>query len=222
MLTELQRGKAMEHFKAEEWVDFVNRATSPEQMEAIQEHLAGGGKKGAKHATLWRRVGNLTTAEAAYQPPAQGVREDRAVFGTARRAGGGNEKSRAIELLFDSFLQPVSLNARAAYSAIRHMLYRADPFQIDLQIEAQPGCDGLVVTGQVLDVSRSEIVGSGLHVTLSSRSGSLVHELTNEFGEFHFEIKNSDDLELAIRCDPARPIVITLEDPLGGVPGADK
>jgi hypothetical protein len=213
---------AMKHFKAEEWVDFVNQATSPEQMEAIQKHLLSGRKKGAKHVARWRKVRNLTTAEAAYQPPEQAVREAAAMFGTARRAGCRNEKSRVIELLFDSFLQPVFSGARADYTGIRHMLYRADPFQIDLQIEAKPGHDHLVVTGQVLDMGRSEIFGSGLHVTLSNRCGNLVHGLTNEFGEFHVEIKNSDDLELALRCDPAEPIVITLKGPLGDFSGGDK
>jgi len=45
------------------------------------------------------------------------------------------ESGASVELLFDSFCQP-------AYSGIRSgpwsktMLYRADPFQIDLQLEA--------------------------------------------------------------------------------------
>jgi hypothetical protein len=220
-LKELQ-GAAMKHFKAGEWVDFVNRATSSEQMEAIPKHLGRGCKKRAKHVAPWRKVGNLTTEEVAYQPPEQAVREAAAMFGTAGLAGSRNEESRVIELLFDSFVQPVFSGARAAYGGIRHMLYRADPFQIDLQIEATPGSDRMVVTGQVLDMGRSGIVGSGLHVTVSNRCGNLVHELTNEFGEFHLEIKNSDELELALRCDPANPIVITLKDPLGDSPEADK
>ena len=212
----------MKHFKAEQGVELVNRARSPEQMEAIQEHPVTGGEKCAKHGALWRRVGNLTTVECPDQPPEQAVREAAAMIGTARWAGSRNEKSRVIELLFDSFFEPVFSGTRADYKGIRHMLYRADPFQIDLQIEAKPGHDHMAVTGQVLDMDRSEIFGSGLHVTVSNRRGNLVHGLTNEFGEFHVEIKNSDDLELALRCDPAEPIVITLKDPLGDLPGADK
>jgi hypothetical protein len=213
---------AMKHFKAEEWVDFVNRATSREQVEAIQKHLVSGRQKGAKRAALSRKARNPVMAESAYQPPEQAVLEAAAMFGPARWAGRRNEKSRVIEVLIDSFLEPVFSGSRAAYTGIRHMLYRADPFQIDLQIETKPGHDRMVVTGQVLDVGRSEIFGSGLHVTLSNRSGSLVHELTNEFGEFHLEIKNSDDLELAFRCDPAEPIIIALKDPLGDLRESDK
>jgi hypothetical protein len=144
------------------------------------------------------------------------------VSGPARWGDRRNEKSSVIEVLFDSCLEPVFSSARAAYTGIRHMLYRADPFQIDLQIETKPGHDRMVVTGQVLELGRSEIFGSGFLVTLSNRSGNLVNELTNEFGEFQLEIDNSDDLELAFRCDPAEPIVITLKDPLGNLPGGDK
>jgi hypothetical protein len=221
-LKELVRGMAMKHFKAEEWVDFVNRATSSEQMEAIQKHLVSGREKGAKRVALSRKARNPVTAESAYQPPEQAAREAAAMFGPARWAARRNEQSRVIEVLFDSFLEPNFSAERADYTGIRHMLYRADPFQIDLQIETKPGHDRMVVTGQVLDVARSGIFASGLHVTLSNRSGNLVHELTNEFGEFHLEIKNSDDLELAFRCDPADPIIITLKDPLGDSPGDDK
>jgi hypothetical protein len=218
----IARGLAMKHFTAEEQVGFVNRVTSPEHMEAIQKRRVSGREKYPSHVAPWRKVRNLTTVESAYQLPEQAVREAAAMFGTARWAGSRNEKSRAVELLFDSFLETVFSSARAGYTGIRHMLYRAGPFQIDLQIEAKPGHDRMVVTGQVLDVTRSEIFGSGLHVTLSNRNGNLVHELTNEFGEFHLEILNSDDLELDLRCDPERPIVITLKDPLGDLPGGDK
>jgi hypothetical protein len=213
---------AMKHFTEGEWVDFVNRATSPEQMEAIHKHLVSGCEKCPKDGALWRKVRNLTTAELAYQPSEQAAHEAAALVGMARWAGGRNEKSRVIELLFDSFFEPVFSGARAAHTGIRHMLYRADPFQIDLQIEAKPGDHHMVVTGQVLDMGRSGIFGSGLHFTLSDRCGNLVHGLTNEFGEFHVEIKNSGHLELALRCDPAEPIVITLKDPLGDLPGGDK
>jgi hypothetical protein len=214
---------AMKHFKAEEWVDFANRATSPEQMEAIQKHLVTGYEKRAKHVALRRKVRSLATAESVYVPPERAVPEAAAMFGPARWARSRNEKSPVIEVLFDSFLQPVFSGARAAYTGIRHMLYRAGPIQIDLQIEAaKPGHDRMVVTGQVLDVGRPEIFGSGLHVTLSNRSGNLVHRLTNEFGEFRVEIKNSDDLELALHGNPEKPIVIFLEDPRGDLPGVDK
>jgi len=78
------------------------------------------------------------------------------------------------------------------------------------------------VTGQVLDVSRPEIIGSGLEVTLSNRRGSVVHASTNEFGEFHVEIQNSGDLELSLRSQSGEPIVISLKDTLTDLPGGEQ
>jgi hypothetical protein len=211
----------MNHFRTEEWIDFVNQASTQEHVEAMEKHLAAGCKKCAEQLALWQKVRSLASAESAYQPPEQAVRSATAMFSTAAWASGPNETIKAIELLFDSFLQPAYSGARTAGTGIRRMLYRADSFQIDLQIEAKPGGGRIVVTGQVFDVGRPEIIGRGLQVTLSNREGILVHALTNEFGEFHVEIQNSGDLQLALRSHPERPIVIPLKDPLGDLPGGD-
>lgn len=212
----------MKHFKTEEWVDFVNRTTTQEQGAAMQKHLASGCQRCAEQVALWQKVRNLATAESAYQPPEPSVRTASAMFSRAGWAGSRTEKGTLIELLFDSLLQPAFAGTRAAGTGIRQMLYRAESFQIDLQIEAKPGSGRIIVTGQVLDVARPEIIGSGLHVTLSNRRGSLVHALTNEFGEFHVEIQNSGDLELSLRSDSDNPIVISLKDPLAELPGGEK
>ena len=44
--------------------------------------------------------------------------------------------------------------------SVRQMLYRAEPYQIDIQLEAQPERNRLVVTGQLLKVSHEENVWS--------------------------------------------------------------
>src|SRR5713226_7492556 len=72
--------------------------------------------------------------------------------GTRRKCYGGKaeqwqETGGLIQLLFDSFSQPALAGARSAAMRIRQMLYRAEPYQIDIQIEAQPERNRLVVTG---------------------------------------------------------------------------
>ena len=212
----------MKHFANEEWVDFVNGIVSEEQRNEMQQHLAAPCQICAAQVALWQKVRDFSGAEPAYQPPEQAVRAAGAIFRTAEWASGLQQKGKLIEVLFDSFLQPALAGARAAGTGIRQMLYRAESFQIDLQIEAKPGAGRIAVTGQVLDVGRPEIIGSGLEVTLSNRRGSVIHALTNEFGEFHAEIPNSGDLELALRSGSGEPIVIALKDPLADLPGDEK
>jgi hypothetical protein len=139
----------------------------------------------------------------------------KAAFATPGSGGKQKRTSSWVEVVFDSFLQPALAGARSAGTATRHMLCRADPYQIDIQIEAKPEGNRLVITGQLLDISRPDVVGPDVQVTLSNRRGNLVHTLTNRFGEFREEILNTGDLELAFIGPAEKPIVISLRDALG-------
>lgn len=99
------------------------------------------------------------------------------------------------------------------------MLYRADPYQVDVQIEAKPTGNRLVITGQLLNVSGSDIAASEVQVTLSNRRGSLVHTVTNQFGEFGGEIENSGDLDISFPRPGEKPVVISLRNALDRLPG---
>ena len=130
------------------------------------------------------------------------------------------EESRRQEhvlagLLFDSFLQPVLEGIRSSSIRTRHMLYRADPFQIDLLIESQAGGRSIVVTGQLMDLRHPETVNADLQVTLSNLRGGVVQATTNQFGEFCQEIENSGNLELKFHGENHKPVMISLLDDLG-------
>ena len=101
---------------------------------------------------------------------------------------------------------------------MRQMLYRADPYQMDVQIEMKTEGNRLVITGQLLEVSRTDIAASQVQVTLSNRRGSLVRTLTNQFGEFGGEIENSGDLEISFPRPGGNPVVISLRNALDGLP----
>lgn len=125
------------------------------------------------------------------------------------------ETAGLIELLFDSFSQPALAGTRSAGMNIRHMLYRAESYQIDLQLEAQPERNRLVVTGQLMDVSQPEVVARDVQVTLSDRRESVVNTMTNQFGEFRGEVENSGDLDLSFLGRDGKPFVILLRGALG-------
>lgn len=99
------------------------------------------------------------------------------------------------------------------------MLYRADPYQIDIQIEPKPGSNRLVITGQLLDLSHPGVIGRDIQVTLSNHRGHSLIAATNQFGEFSGEIENSGDLELSIPGHANQPIVISLRNALGNLRG---
>jgi hypothetical protein len=99
------------------------------------------------------------------------------------------------------------------------MLYRVDPFQIDVQVEAKPGSRRIVVTGQMLDLSNNQIIAQQTSILISNMRGQAVQTMTNQFGEFSGEIDNSGDLQMTFASPSGKPIVISLREALGRLPG---
>jgi len=98
------------------------------------------------------------------------------------------------------------------------MLYRADPYQVDLHIEAKPGANKIVVTGQLLDLRNPDLPGRDVPVIISNLRGHVVQTTTNEFGEFREEIRSSSDLELKLLGEDEKAVIISLRDALGDLP----
>ncbi len=186
----------MKHLKVVEW----NR------REATQQRR---GARGNHHAAaLWQNVAKSAAVEANYQPAAETVRVAKAPFAIASLAASGPEIVRLAQLLLDSFSHPAPAGIRSAPTRIRQLLYRAQPYQIDLQIELRQETNRLVVTGQL--VSHPDMIGSDVHVTLSNRRGGVVKTTTNQHGEFRGEVENSGDLEVSFAGTGGKPIVILL------------
>jgi hypothetical protein len=212
----------MKHFTTEEWIDFVNQAVSLRESQEMEKHLREGCKRCQETVSMWQRVQKSALAEKNYQPPTDTVMVVKAAFAAAGLTGQRKESRSRISVLFDSFLQPVVEGARSAATDSRQMLYRADPFQIDLQIEAKPSGNDLMVTGQLLDLSNPGIAGKDVRVTLSNLRGHVVHAVSNQNGEFICEIKNSGDLQITFAATHGEPIVISLRDALGRIPQDEK
>lgn len=204
----------MKHFGAEEWIDFVNQAVSPRKKQEMDKHLLGGCHGCSKTVSAWEAVRRAAKTETNYQPPTGQVRIAAAAFAASLYGVGQKRAKGAIEVLFDSFLHPVFEGTRSSNTGTRQMLYRADPFQIDLQLESQPGV-GVVVTGQLLNFSHPELVGCNVPVVLSNMHGVVVRTVTNQFGEFRGAIKTSGELELVFLGANDKPVVISILDAFG-------
>jgi hypothetical protein len=203
----------MKHYTTEEWIDFVNQLTTTSRKTEMEAHLKAGCQGCERAVSRWMRVQRAAASEASYQPPGEVVRIAKAAFsalGLARE----RRTITGIEILFDSFREPAFAGVRSVGGGARRLLYRADPFRIDLQIEAKLGGNNIVVTGQVLDLRHPETVVREVPVIVSNQRGRTVEAKTNEFGEFHQEIENSGALELVFRADD-KPVTISLQDVLG-------
>src|SRR6267143_1727722 len=208
----------MKHFMTEEWVDFVNEAVAASKRHQMERHLQEGCPRCKKLISLWQKVRQTAKSAAECEPPEQAVRIAKAGFSAMRLAGKPARSPRLVEVLFDSFLQPLVQGARSSGSGMRQMLYRAEPYQVDLQIEAKPGANKLVVTGQLLDLRNPDAPGRDVPLIISNLRGHVVQSVTNEFGEFREEIMSSSDLELKLPGENEKAVIISLRDALGRLP----
>ena len=205
----------MRHFSSVDWINFVNRGLDPSHDMVLQKHLEGGCESCAAELARWGRLRQFAAREEDYQPPEEVVHMAKVAFSASRWAQPCRAAKGVVELLFDSFRQPVPDGLRSMGTAPRRMLYAADALKIDVQVESQAGGHTIVVTGQLLDLRQQGAVARDMKVTLSNRRGRTVEVKTNEFGEFREEIENSGDLELMFPSESTEPLVISLPNVLG-------
>ncbi|HKW64132.1 MAG TPA: hypothetical protein VJN89_16390 [Candidatus Acidoferrum sp.] len=129
-----------------------------------------------------------------------------------RNRPGRDEAEPQVELLFDSFATPAS-GARSAAHSQRHLLYRAEPLELDLLIEKRQDANRLRITGQLLDTSLPTVFRRGVRVTFWNFRQSFVTLRTNEWGEFLGEIEDSGQMMVALRIQ-RREIVISIRNVL--------
>src|ERR1700736_130301 len=185
----------MAHFKTETWIDYVNQVITGKEKESMEQHLKQGCKSCMGALAIWEKVRTSATAQRNYQAPEDTVRVMKAAFAVAGLA-----------------------EQQSGSSSRAQLLYRADPFQIDLQVEAQHG-NRLVVTGQLLDLDKSQNGARDARIILSNLNGHVVDTVANQFGEFSGEIENSGDLQLTFANPGGKPIVICLREAIRDLPG---
>ncbi|HWZ98216.1 MAG TPA: hypothetical protein VN025_10690 [Candidatus Dormibacteraeota bacterium] len=204
----------MKHYSIEQWIDFVNGTSAKAAQHEMQKHLDSGCKSCLGVVAMWRKVQSSAANEPNFEPPANVLRAVKAAFGNAGFDAKPGFTEVIAELVFDSFQSPAMAGARSTGMQSRQMLFSANPYQIDLNIETKPGETSLSVTGQLMDTSQPDSIGRGVLVTLSNRRGQTIQTVTNNFGEFHGEIENRGDLELTFPGKGEKPVVVSLRDAL--------
>ena len=204
----------MLYFQTLDGNDNLNTEALEGPRRLLQKQRAPRRKCRVETTAIWHRVAKVAAAEAVYQPSPGKVRAVKTAFATARLAIKRQGFNARAQLLYDTFSQPAPAGTRSAAMSVRQMLYRADPYQIDIHLESQPQQNRFVVTGQLVDLSHPDLVGRDVQVTLSDGRESVVNTVTNQFGEFRGEVENSGDLEISFLGRNGKPIVILLRGAL--------
>ena len=114
------------------------------------------------------------------------------------------------QMVFDSFRQPLPVGVRSSHAAARQLLYKSGSTTVDIRVEPESGTSRLSLVGQVLDAERPDRSVKDLPVVLRSGQDAQTTSVTNEFGEFQFEIEAEENLLVGIQVGDLCSIFLPL------------
>lgn len=194
----------MKHFQTEQWADLARGVASPEVAASMQEHLAGC--TSCQQTLDWcKTMVQLSTREAGYEPPEQAVRSVKALAALMAQ----QREQTVAALIFDSFRQPALAGVRAASAPARQFIFESGDVVVDIKLDPVTDSDQIHILGQVM--RKHDPYGIGF-VPIALRKGSqqFAKTFANRFGEFQFEARLSQDLNLVVVLPDARVIEVPL------------
>lgn len=199
----------MSHFPPQDWVDYVRGLGSAEQLSKMQRHLEDGCEKCHGDAEIWRIIVECLSREPSFEAPEATTRKVKAAFAfekTARRFA----PAQIAHLLFDSWLQPGAVAARAAVQDTRQLMYQAEPFVIDLRMESDPSRQLVLLTGQVLNSNTPEGVPEPVEVVMLRDEEVVAKTSANASGEFDITCPAGHELRLLLSIRDQRAVALVL------------
>lgn len=202
------------HYNEALWVDFVRGLVKDELALEMHAHLKSGCRRcNAVHSSLVA-VEDTFSVDRARSVPEEILASARALFQKRRSSWG--ELPRAIAaLVSDSLLQPSWAGSRSSADASRHFCFASGIYHVDLQLERQSLPPAQVVTGQLATTDpQSEV--SGVTVVVLDEEKEVGQQLTNEFGEFQFDLPAQKKLRVLLLVDQGtRAVEIDLQNVAG-------
>lgn len=200
----------MKHFTPWEWADFVGTADAPVARSAMNAHLPGCSRC-QRTVDVLRGVAELARREKDYEPPDHAIRYAKAIYSTYRPEKSGFARLIA-QLVHDSSSAPLPAGIRSEDRLSRHLVYQAESYYLDLQLEYQPS-GRVTLIGQLADQSAPPLSTADVPVSLMEGSTLMASTNCNGLGEFHLECASSRDLRLYLPLPTAgKQLEVPLSD----------
>lgn len=190
------------HYDITEWLDHLRGFADRDRNIALESHRQQCPTCNATAAWLTKTLA-AAALERTSDVPAQVVHNARAIF--ALRGLDQIQVHRGIlaRLVFDSFHQPALQGVRSEQRLdVRHLLYDADGFAIDLRLEHERTTPAVSMIGQIHHASDSDRQVAHMPVTLASNDQIIASTVSNQFGEFTLKYLPQSSLCLQLGVNP--------------------
>lgn len=124
--------------------------------------------------------------------------------------------TKVARLVFDTLLQPLPAGIRYLQPDTRQLVYEAPALTADIAFERYPDSTRTTLTGQIMRTNSPQIPLNGVPIVLKGHKGQLGLMITNEAGEFSFELQDERTVSLEIEVSP-NDWVLLMSPPLDWV-----
>jgi hypothetical protein len=203
----------MAHFSSREWIDYVRNMVSPQDAEAMTNHLKSGCDSCEKEKATWNKLATFAKTEAEFEPPENVVNMAKALVQAPKREKAFRIREIA-ELVFDSLMTPQLAGVRSAAGVgSRQLLYRAGEVMIDVRFESSDESERFALTGQVFREQGSKVGMTRVPISLISGKNELARTSTNQFGEFYLEHESAEkNLQVSLEVNSEKDVFIPLDE----------
>ena len=187
----------MSHYDITRWIDYLRGLVEVQEHSEMTRHLAECSSCRATH-DLFARVAVRMQSDLQYQIPEYVIRNARAIFPANAPAKRTLLQKLTGSLVLDSFQQPALAGARTGTPGMRHALYEAGDYSVDIRLEEERGSARMNMVGQLALRSHTSDALAGVPVMLLSGRKVVAESVSNEFGEFQLSYEPNPRLKLHV------------------------
>ncbi len=196
----------MSHYDITRWTDYVRGLVDALEHSEMDRHLSECNSCRATHDLL-ARFAVRTQADLQYEIPEYAIRNARAIFSTNAPAKRTLLQKLTGSLVFDSFQEPALAGARSGTPGMRHALYEAGDYSVDIRLEEERGSTRVNMVGQLALRSHTTDSLDGLPIMLMSGRKVVAEAVSNKFGEFQLNYDPRPQLKLHVPIPEKRECI---------------
>ena len=199
----------MNHFDIADWADYARNLIPDDRRGPMDDHLASGCARCGRTLSALKRVVTLARTDLRQSPPEHALRSVKALSALHLPERAPKLVSLALQLAFDSFLEPAPAGTRGAAPSSRHLVYYAQNYALDLRLEYQADTEMLQLGGEILDRKFGPV--SNVPTFLIADDQVVSRSTSGNLGEFNMTCDNEGSIRLCLVMNDDECIDVSLD-----------
>ena len=199
----------MNHFDIADWTDYARNLIEDDRKGAMDDHLASGCARCGRTLSALERVVTLARDDLQQPLPEHAMRSVKALSAIHLPERAPKLVSLALQLAFDSFLEPAPAGTRGLELSSRHLVYYAQNYALDLRLEYEADTEMLQLGGEILDRKFGPV--SNVPTFLIADDQVVSRSTSGDLGEFNMTCDNEGSIRLCLVMNDDECIDVSLD-----------